>query len=272
MRSLAYSTLFFLQWITLSRAAANNVLLVGDSFSSFMGQTIKSFCSDVNVYNAGIGGTTATQWASFTSDELETCKDEQDMTYSSVLISVGGNDLLESGCSLSTTELRQVMEDAVLNVVTNVAPGATNYVMTGYCMPAAPEEEAGEGCNSPQAFAKLSEAFKDINVSMPSGSILTVVDSFEVCGGSSTAFSDEKYFQDPIHLNAKGYCKVFTQDAVQTAMSCGTTTAIDCDSFETEIYGLDENCLDDVPNNGNFLQVTSGLVLASFALMLAQTL
>lgn len=88
MRSLNFSALLILQWITLSRAAANNVLLVGDSFSSFMGQTIKSFCSDVNVFNAGIGGTTATQWASFTSDELETCKDEQDMTYSSVLISV----------------------------------------------------------------------------------------------------------------------------------------------------------------------------------------
>lgn len=272
MKFLTYSTLIFLKWLTLSNAAASNVLLVGDSFSSFMGQTMKSFCSDVNVYNAGIGGTTATQWASYTSTDIETCKEEQEMTYSSVLISVGGNDLLESGCSLSTTELRQVMEDAVVNVVTNVAPGATNYVMTGYCMPAAPEEEAGEGCNSPQAFAKLSEAYKDINVSMPSGSTLTVIDSFEICDGSSTNFSDEKYFQDPIHLNAKGYCKVFTQDAVQTAMSCGTSTAIDCDVFETEIYGLDENCLDDVPNSGNFLQITNGMVLVSFALMLAQIL
>merc|ERR1712151_534985 len=117
------------------------------------------------------------------------------------------------------------------------------YVMTGYCMPAATEERRLRNqrrslCSAPSDYAYLSEVMNDLSPSMPNGATLKVFDSIDLCGGSTTSFSDEMYFQDPIHLNSKGYCKVFTPDAVQNALKCGASEPIDCDSFNTEIYGL----------------------------------
>eukprot|EP00979_Chaetoceros_neogracilis_P017224 scaffold10191_cov283-Chaetoceros_neogracile.AAC.4 len=233
MKSLGFVLLSFCTYGTFSQG---DVLLVGDSMTEFMGKTLESFCTDVNVYNAGIAGTTAKQWASYTADDIVSCTDEDQMltedvtSWKSVYISIGGNDLLER---------------------------ATTYVITGYCMPSAPEE-----CESTSDFAILSQALQNFSVQMPSGSSLQIIDSLSACGGSSTTFSNQKYFEDAIHLNAKGYCKVFTQPNVQTAMSCSSPIdAVDCDSFGTSIYGLDENCLDDSSSSLAILSLVTGVVI-----------
>jgi lysophospholipase L1-like esterase len=260
MKSLGFVLLSFCTYGTFSQG---DVLLVGDSMTEFMGKTLESFCTDVNVYNAGIAGTTAKQWASYTADDIVSCTDEDQMltedviSWKSVYISIGGNDLLESKCSIGASELKERMQKAVTNIVNNVAPGATTYVITGYCMPSAPEE-----CESTSDFAILSQALQNFSVQMPSGSSLQIIDSLSACGGSSTTFSNQKYFEDAIHLNAKGYCKVFTQPNVQTAMSCSSPIdAVDCDSFGTSIYGLDENCLDDSSSSLAILSLVTGVVI-----------
>ncbi len=221
-----------------------NILAVGDSMTSYMGGLLESFCADSNVENAGIGGTTAEQWSEMTADDISGCGTT---AWDVVYISVGGNDLLESGCTLSATELTTRMENAVTNIVNNVAPGASKYVMTGYCMPHTPEGDGG-GCSSPSDFAPLSEALRAVsadNVGLPPGApTLEIIDSIAVCGGSLSSFSSEVYFQDPIHLNARGYCEVFSQSSVQEALTCSSVFEIDCDSLsDTEIPGLDGNCL-----------------------------
>jgi len=238
---------FSLQNGNCVHAASQQILLVGDSMASFMGHTLESFCQSAKVSNAGIGGTTAENWASFTANDIEQC---QNNDWDSVYISVGGNDFLGSGCTMSTSELKSRMEGAIQNIVDNIAPGASTYLLTGYCMPFSSEEEGSEQCGSPSDFMPLSEVTSMVSVAMPAGSTLEVVNSVDICRGTSTSFSDEMFFQDPIHLNAKGYCKVFTQKSVQSALNCGSLPPEyyyndHCDELELKIYGLNENCGND---------------------------
>merc|ERR1740139_308053 len=220
--------------------AATRILIVGDSNAEGIGQSLESLCLGSTVHNIGMGGTTAEQWADYTSDIVSGCGDAWDVVY----ISVGGNDLLGSGCTMSASDLADKIELAVKNIVTNIAPGASNYLLTGYCMPYR-SEEGDEGCVEPSDFTALGDAMSAIdnknNIFESDSSSVTVIDSLSACGGSSSAFSDELYFLDAIHLNSKGYCKIFTQPDVQMALSCGEIS-IDCDSPGFDIYGLDQNC------------------------------
>ncbi len=236
------STLMLLQKSTA--AAQIKILAVGDSMVEFMGQSLESFCADAKVYNAGIGGTTATQWASYSKDDISGCGMDWDVVY----ISVGGNDLLESGCTIESSELKNRIEKAVSNVVQNLAPQASTYVLTGYCTPYAPEEDLEQsGCSNPSGYVAMSDAIRNLStdaIGLPSNASLEVIDSSSVCGGSATSFSNEAYFQDPIHLNAKGYCKVFSQPSVQSALKCSRENGFDCDSLDNaQIFGLESNCI-----------------------------
>ena len=98
-----------------------------------MGQQLESFCSNLEVTNAAIGGTTADEWAGTNSNILAECGPTKD--WDIVYIAVGQNDLAYTGCSMSSSVLRSKIESAVENIVSNVAPGASKYVLTGECMP-----------------------------------------------------------------------------------------------------------------------------------------
>ncbi len=209
--------------------------------AEFMGKTLEYFCAGAEVENAGIGGTTADQWALYTSDVISDCGEPN---WDVVYISIGGNDLLESGCTMEKSVLQSKIQNGITNIVNNIATGASKYVVTGYCMPYASEDDTDDGCNEPSDFFVLSEVMQDLSVSMPGGTTLEVIDSLEVCGGSSDSFSSEFYFQDPIHLNGNGYCAVFSQSPVQVALSCrNNTEIIDCETSGIEIFGLDDNCV-----------------------------
>ena len=77
-------------------------------------------------------------------------------------------------------------------------------------------------------------------------------------------------FQDPIHLNAKGYFKVFSQPSVQTALTCNSSchsaNGYDCDSLDgAEIYGLEDNCLSGGGGSGSGDSTTSSGALLKFS-------
>eukprot|EP00978_Attheya_sp_CCMP212_P006949 scaffold16220_cov51-Attheya_sp.AAC.12 len=225
------------------RSNAARILLVGDSMTAYMGNTLESFCEGAEAVNAGIAGSTAQQWTQYTAKDIKKCNSE-DGLWDIVYIAVGGNDLLQSGCRMSTDTLKGHMEDAITNIVYELAPGARKYVVTGYCMPFTGLGSDSNLCSQPSEFIALSDAVTALSVTMPSGSSLEIIDSMTACGSSSSSFSDKKLFNDPIHLNSKGYCKVFTQDDVQTALECSPQTEeIDCDSWNTKLYGLNQNCL-----------------------------
>jgi hypothetical protein len=223
-----------------SLVSADNVLIVGDSIAEYMGRTLETFCPGSQVYNVGKSGSTAEGWTKISSDVVKDCKDTE---WDQVYMSIGGNDVLDSGCSITAEELYETLDAAVTNIATNIAPGASTYLLTGYCIASGP---ASGGCATPEDMSAFSEVFemmqKDGLSVQDQGINVVVLNSFTECGGSASSFSDDKYFADAIHLNDKGYCSVFTQPEVQDALHCGETS-FDCETFELDLYGLnDKEC------------------------------
>jgi len=222
----------------LHQAKAASVLIVGDSMGQYMGKTLQSICLGTEVQNAAIGGTTADDWASYTSDVLKGCKGG---TWDVVYIAVGGNDFLKSRCALSVQLYEDKVFAAVTNIIDNVAPKASKYLLTGYCMPSTGI------CSNPSEFIQYSAAYANLIERLPD---VEIVNPVTTCGGSTSSFSDSKYFQDSIHLNSKGYCKVFTQSDVTKFLSCGEN-ALDCNSPGFEIHGLNQRCTYEKPETTN---------------------
>ena len=161
--------------------ASNNVLIVGDSMGEFMGKTLETFCPGSEVYNGGIGGTTADDWAEATEDIIAGCSLD---SYDSVYISVGGNDALNSGCSIGISELADKIDDAVSNIVRNIVPSASIYFLTGYCVPPGPVDS---GCTSPSAMAVLTASLSLLQKNgfsvqeTDSGIDISIIDSWSAC-------------------------------------------------------------------------------------------
>jgi len=222
---------------------ATKILILGDSMGEFMGTTLDSLCLGSEIQNAAIGGTSADDWSEYSSEVLEGCEGgDWDVVY----IAVGGNDVLNSGCSISADKLMSKMVSAVENIMENIAP-APKYLLTGYAMPAGTESgRTTKACAQPSDFSVLREVFLKIGEELPNN--VEVIDSSFVCGGSLTSFSNPLYFQDPIHLNSKGYCEVFTQPDVQTYLSC-TDPELNCKTLNFDIYGLDKHCRNTDPPN-----------------------
>ncbi len=239
------------------------ILAVGDSMAEFMGETLESFCGNSKVYNAGVGGTTAIQWASYSKDDIAACGSDWDVVY----ISVGGNDFLESGCTMEANELKNRIDGAVSNIVQNIAPGATKYVLTGYCTPSAPEDDLIDSdCNNPSNYEAMWTAIGSISadhIGLTPTSSLEVYDSSFLCGGTANSFSNQDYFQDSIHLNTKGYCLVFSQPSVQSAMLCSKESESSCNELQGgEFFGLENNCFDnDDDSSGSSLVMVKTLFL-----------
>ena len=138
-----------------------------------------------------------------------------------VNISVGGNDLLNSGRTISSAKLDTEITPAVSNIVNNIAPNASKYLLTGYCVPCASKfnHKHHSGCPEPSDYTTFRDLFLgDSPPTLPKS--VKVIDSTTVCGGGSNSFSDPIYFQDAIHLKSEGYCEVFTQPDIQDYLSC----------------------------------------------------
>mmetsp|Transcript_36590 Transcript_36590/g.44168 ORF Transcript_36590/g.44168 Transcript_36590/m.44168 type:complete len:361 (+) Transcript_36590:70-1152(+) len=227
----------------ISAVEASRVLILGDSMGSFMGQTLESLCVGSEIQNAAIGGTTAVDWAEYDSSILDGCEGGN---WDVVYISVGGNDVLNSGCSISGTELGEKVTSAVMNIMNNIAPNASKYLLTGYCIPRGNESRSKRSaeCSEPSDYTAFQDFFLgEVPPTLPES--VKVVDSTTVCGGGNDSFSNPIYFQDAIHLNSKGYCEVFTQPDIQEHLSCEEGDTLDCPSLDFELYGFNKHCSED---------------------------
>lgn len=219
---------------SLQDAQAANVLVIGDSMSEYAGKSLESFCRGTQVRNAAVGGTTAAQWAtqSWLLDRIgsEQCGGEPDFIW----LTVGGNDFLQTDCRASSDEIAAQIT-ASIQAVKQRAPNAP-IVMTGYCMPQGMENRQSN-CNSPQKFHGLMNAIRQAAAADES---VIYVESVDACNGTMDSWSSGEYFFDPIHLNNRGYCKVFSQPAFQ-ALGC-EPAEYDCDAVPCETPGLDQHC------------------------------
>eukprot|EP00928_Gymnodinium_smaydae_P040911 TRINITY_DN27710_c0_g1_i1.p1 TRINITY_DN27710_c0_g1~~TRINITY_DN27710_c0_g1_i1.p1 ORF type:complete len:294 (-),score=70.05 TRINITY_DN27710_c0_g1_i1:267-1088(-) len=258
-----------LLFVVADVALANNVLVIGDSMGEYSGAALSKFCKGAVVKNAAVGGTTAVQWTSGgLMDSIGSAKCGG--TPDAVWLSVGGNDFLNTECSGSVSDMAAKIT-ASINAVKQKVPGA-KILMTGYCMPAT-AESASSACNSPAKFTALGSAVKQ---AAEADAAVTFVDSTAACGGTSSSWSPVAKFQDPIHLNNKGYCSVFTQKGVQDALGCQSAT-YDCEAEKCMVEGFDLHCapesrtLESCPNCCNVVDKGDGIASAAVTPVLSMS-
>jgi hypothetical protein len=134
-----------------------------------------------------------------------------------------GASTTTSQCLRLAGVARNVFEAA--QAVNNTLVG---LVFTGYCMPSRPTDR----CTQPQQVFEMNQRLvADAQQQLPPQhrERVTFADVTTACGGSNDSWSPSTTHYDSIHVNARGYCNVFTQPAVQRAFACPADDPIDVD-------------------------------------------
>ena len=220
---------------TPGTAADRTLLVIGDSAGEYMADyQLPSACSAVSVTNVAVSGSTAAQWEANTrcpEDGSRSCSLEDAKaavptgaaSVTTVLLFAGGNDILGRGCPSSPRVRNSIKATlARLIVKTHTAFPRANVLITGYGYPSA--DQLPEGCwlsdaqqGAWSALDIVADAVADVNADY-----VDFVDIRSLFGGSLDAFSNPRYYVDSIHLNRRGYDRVFSLPAVQRAIGCNT--------------------------------------------------
>mmetsp|Transcript_41153 Transcript_41153/g.80554 ORF Transcript_41153/g.80554 Transcript_41153/m.80554 type:complete len:361 (+) Transcript_41153:386-1468(+) len=221
MRHTAYIWVYCLAAICSPRicaAAGGTIVQMGDSFASFSGYSLATFCKGQKVENLGIGGTTTDDW----TDDLikEKLGELEGNSFEQLMLAIGGNDYLNSKCTLSKNILMQRVRDTIDRFLA-IANPAEGLVLLGYCKPTKDFEE----CDT-FAVKTLNQALAQA----VNGRNAVFVDTAGACGGGS-----KKYMVDAIHPNNRGYCTLYQNEAAQTAFGCECQDKVDCSTVSKNV-------------------------------------
>jgi len=204
------------------------ILLIGDSNAQLSLNYLEKVCKGKKVNNLGISGSTALQWSQDERGDLcagssigacsaaEAFSPKYGRGYTHLWISLGGNDFLDSMCTMPEEELQRRMNEVVKSARAAAGPDVT-IVMMGYPMPTAQVTESYCPDYKPSDTMVNREAKNacaaDSNCRFVSTAFLDGARSYD-------EFSSGQLHADAIHLNAKGYCAMFTMKEVQEAFQC----------------------------------------------------
>ena len=206
------------------------VLIIGDSHAEFSGTSLGNFCRGCTVLNKGIGGTMTPDWSMAKIMEVAQTLPEG-FTPTHVWLSIGGNDYMERhNCQDSLADQLQAEITEVGSNLRSVLPPQVQIMMTAYAQstgeicdfPGFPPKGPAAGVQLSSITAKAAEAFGAV--------FIPALEA--VGGGTETSFTpeSEQTHQDIIHLSNKGYCRLFTNHAVQSFFGCSDGESIDCES------------------------------------------
>jgi len=153
--------------------------------------------------------------------------------YTHIWLSIGGNDYLAAttpGGSDGCTHLSQSdLQTRIANVITQVRSvfASADIVMLGHLQPTQIADGRtatftnwfGSGCSA-SSVVTINAAQQ---AACAADSKCTFIDSIAAAGGSASSLSTDGTYHcpsDPIHANAKGYCRIFSHAAVQSAFGC----------------------------------------------------
>lgn len=206
------------------------VLFLGDSNAEFAGSSLSIFCPGCTVVNMGIGGTFTTDWSMAKLMEVAAMLPEGFMP-THVWLSIGGNDFMDRhNCQTSLAEQLQAEITEVGSNLRSLLPPDVAILMTAYA------QSTGEICDypghppkGPAAAVELSSITEKAAEAFGAVFIPAIK---AVGGGTETSYTpeSEKTHQDLIHLSNKGYCRLFTNHAVQSFFGCADGEPIDCES------------------------------------------
>lgn len=210
----AWAYYFAVIGVSICRAS-DEIIQIGDSFASFSGKSLATFCSGKSVDNQGIGGTTTSDWGTGTiRDALE------GKEYDQIMLAIGGNDFLKSGCTLNKDKLKQRVASTIDRIV-SVAKPTKDIVLLGYCKPT-PDFDI---C-SISSIDVLNEALALAVV----GKKAVYVNTDGACGGGSP-----RYMVDAIHPNNRGYCTLYQNEMTQKAFGCECQEKLDCSQVSATV-------------------------------------
>jgi len=240
----------------------SKILVLGDSNAQMSCNDLGRFCGGSQVVNMAVGGSTAKQWSegqctfgdvkqgqavsSVCPAGASCCNStkaflpEFGSGYTHAWLSIGGNDFLDSKpCgSLRGEALQDYLEKAVERVRSR-GPTGLKIVMTGYVVPSVRTTPYGLGVfgcgTSPSALKPLNDAIAAAVLNQTAkGHDVTFVDVAYVNGATNSSLSPAQTHADAIHLNSKGYCKVFSSSGMQNAFACSGSAATRCSPQQCE--------------------------------------
>ena len=121
-----------------TKSPVANIILLGDSWAEKSGTSLANFCKGAKVTNKGVSSSTAQEWATGSKcpvDGQGSCNSSVVMgsgSFTHAVLSVGGNDFLDSSCSIQPSELQRRLE-AAIGAVKAAGPAGMKVVLAGYC-------------------------------------------------------------------------------------------------------------------------------------------
>jgi len=211
---------------------AKTIVLIGDSMSEFAKDTVDQFCGNAKSTNRGVGGTTATQWQTRDQDSdlyvPTAIKSESGSCFDVVFVSLGANDQLETECTENLSAIRSRVA-SVLAQINKVCPSSTIY-MTGYPTPRYDFEECGNVAKGADTRKYLNDPLKE---ACAAANKCKYDDASNIAGGSDSKLSPGQYHVDVVHINSRGYCKLWERESFRNVMGC-TGAKTDCATVSTE--------------------------------------
>jgi len=197
---------------------ASKIMVIGDSYAEGSGTALQDNCAGSTVVNKGASGTTAENWNSNSADCGEGANCQFSTAFSGsgwthAWLSLGANDIWDSGCSISKAQLKSRLESSIL-AIKAIVPGIS-IVLTGY-----PIMAVEAPCTIATFLAVVHGAMEEIAAA---DGAVTFWDMAELCGGTISPESqgDAQYFvEDGIHMDDNGYQKLWTNSALQLAFGC----------------------------------------------------
>lgn len=233
------------------RARGPKILILGDSPGEFAGKSLETYCKGSSVYNAARADSstvdwtqedaeephvtqTGTPWSNY-DDRFTQCGVDPDWVW----LSIGAKDHSVNNCLLNATSLRDKIKKVVIKI-TDKLPGA-RILLNSFSMPSAPLV----GCDTQEKVMTLYDAYKLVAVEYP-GVVTYLEDSWRVLGGSESTWSSQNYYVDQVHMNNRGYCKVFSRDDIQELFGCEPQPQFDCDTAPCQAAGFGDSCANGV--------------------------
>ena len=178
------------------------VIHIGDSWSEYAAQSLTTFCAGATAVNRGVASSTAQEWAiggacpaggSHSCSMAAAFSNIYGTTYTHAVMTVGGNDFLDTaGCTM-TAETIQSRVTSAINALRAAAPAGIKIILPAYCTPT----QAVGDCRI-EHFPALNAGIQA--AAAAAGNDVEFVDAHAACGGGTTTYSPGTYPVSYTHL------------------------------------------------------------------------
>merc|ERR1712146_63698 len=170
--------------------------------------------------------------------------------YTHIYLSIGGNDVLGS-CGIAKSVVQSNIEQ-VISLVQAKAPNDAKIVLSGYAVPSSEFD-----CSD---FSLVQSLLNAAVAGAAAAKGVTYVEATKVGGSDGTSRSNPCYFADAIHLNARGYQKLWCMSGMQSAFGCtGTTSGVCTD--DGQCGGSGGGATTGIPDGGVQAEVTVAVIV-----------